>query len=124
MECEYNLNYIFKEILLNRVSAINWRQKVGLLPKWGKCSNCHEKILKITNSIGIGQFRCRKRECNTKISIAANTWFYNLKLTMDQLIIFSYLFAHGIYTCDTIRKECKQVSDTKNMSNKTIASKY
>ena len=94
-------------------STIELCKEFGLFPKEITCPNCNgilDKVYKVKNrSTNIFRFQCNKRDCRKKgkkntVTLRANTWFNESRLSLRKSLFMTYCFVHQMSYKDTIRE--------------------
>ena len=88
-------------------------QNIGLFPNEITCPNCGtklEKLYKFKNrNTNTFRYQCNKRCCRRKgiknsVTLRANTWFNEARLSMRKSLFMTYSFVHQLSYKDTIRE--------------------
>ena len=113
---------ITRDIITDRDTCLNWLREQELIPpKEKKCYQCQRDMTHESDHGAIGRFRCRINHRNRgpiNISAAKGTWFENVKLPPEQVILLVFAFAHKYDYEETIT-QCS-IRNT-NLSRATVA---
>ena len=97
----------------NEEQIFRFCQNIGLFPHEISCPNCGTKLEKLykfknrdTNTF---RYQCNKRSCRRKgiknsVTLRANTWFNEARLSMKKSLFMTYCFVHQLSYKDTIRE--------------------
>ena len=125
-----NLMKISK-IIEEKENFIKFCEINDLIPINKNCLKCGDICRKYFGSKDgyFGAFQCSKSKCSFKISVAKNTWFSNSNLKPESILLISYFFSKNIKKYGNIKEDCNlyipnQNGYLKNISSRTIASKY
>lgn len=91
-----NIYRLSTTVLKDRDSCMEWLREKGLLPsleKW--CPRCTNKLMTYQPH-GLGRYRCRRNHSGRgpiELSAAQGTWFENVKMTLEKVVLLTYCFA-------------------------------
>ncbi len=108
---------------------MEWCQSVGLIPTRRNCpKNCGFMRIEASSSANAGvdtciglNFRCRKGKHDIKRTLAENTWFERRHITIENLLIATYVFSWGGKYTDVIRETSMDDNQT---SCETVAKTF
>lgn len=119
------MNFIqLSTFVSNEEETVDWCKKVGLLPAQMDCPKCQQPMTLIKDK-GLGHFRCQKNKKHrnkktVSISVATDTWFQEVRLPINKVILLMYCFIRRLTYADTIH-EVRLADDDTELSPKTIA---
>ena len=106
-------------------STIDLCKDFGLFPKEIRCPNCNDlldKVYKVRNRTSNNfRYQCNKRNCRKKgikntVTLRANTWFNESRLSLRKSLFMTYCFVHQMSYKDTVR----ETSIEENSNNKLV----
>lgn len=114
--------YRLCHVLTDTDASIRWIQSQGLLPTAMLCPLCGNELTPKPCQRTCGRFRCRRGHSEFSQAITSGTWFENIRLLPQQVVILTYCFARKLSYEDAM-DEASIVPGT-TVSKATVADWY
>ena len=94
-------------------TTIDLCKTLGIFPQEIQCPNCDKKLEKLytikENSGNRFRYQCNRRQCRKKgvknsVTLRANTWFNEARISLKKSLFLVYSFVHQLSYKDTIRE--------------------
>ena len=93
--------------------TIDFCKEFGLFPQEIVCPNCGDNLNKLYNfknrTSKMFRYQCNKRSCRKKgvkntVTLHANTWFNEARISIRKSLFMTYCFVHQMLYKDTVRE--------------------
>ena len=110
-----NLSELDKE--LKEVGCISWLLEKGVIDEIKICPTCGKNVKLNFERVS---YRCNNYNCNCRheFSLGKNTFFYNCKMSLENLVKLLYCFVYSYSNKDIMRElRVSEISITKYKKN-------
>ncbi|XP_064459292.1 uncharacterized protein LOC135369706 [Ornithodoros turicata] len=109
-------------ILKDTESTVSWIRERGLVLTTMICPHCGHELSPKPSQRTFGRFRCRRNHAEFCQSTTVGTWFENIRLAPEQVLILIYCFSKKM----TFRQAIDEasLSSESTMSEATVADWY
>ncbi|XP_064463586.1 uncharacterized protein LOC135374571 [Ornithodoros turicata] len=114
--------FMLGRVLTDTDTTVSWIHSKDLLPNNMNCPRCGRELSVKPSQRTFGQFRCRHGHAQFSQSVTVGTWFENMRLAPEQVLILTYCFAKKM-TFQQALDEASMIPEV-SVSSATVADWY